>query len=147
MSEDQCVATKNDGEECEYAAKYPDGKCGIHSDHNERGPGRPSKLTDEVRQDVMVGARQGMTIEGCARLAGVAEKTFHSWLNENPDFRKSFRRARAQGELQRIQSVNEQGSRFILERSYGYVKTEKRELEHSGDADSPIMVIDRGDSE
>lgn len=133
MTEDQCVATKNDGDPCEYAAKYPDGKCGIHSEHNERQDpgGRPSKLTDDVRDDVMVGARQGMTIEGCARLAGVAEKTFHDWLNKNPDFRKSFRRARAQGELKRIQTVNERGSQFLLERSYGYTREQK--VEHTGD--------------
>jgi transposase len=130
MSEDQCVATKNDGEECEYAAKYPDDKCGIHSEHNERTPagGRPSKL-DDHEQDILTGARQGMTLEGCARLAGVAESTLHKWINENDEFSKSLKRARAQGELKHLQSVNDSGSRFILERSYGYVKTEKREVD------------------
>jgi len=128
-----CTATKNNGEPCEYAAKYEDGKCGIHSDHNE-GPGRPSKL-DEHWDDILTGARQGMTLQGCARLAGVDESTLHKWKNENEEFSKSLKRARAQGELKHLQSVNDAGSRFVLERSFGYVKTEKRELEHSGEID------------
>jgi hypothetical protein len=135
MNEDEiCGETKNNGEPCTYTAKYEDGKCGIHSDENDRTPagGRPSKL-EEHKDDILTGARQGMTKEGCARLAGVTEQTLHNWLNEDDEFFESFNRARAQGELQHLQSVNDSGSRFILERSYGYTKTEKRELEHTGD--------------
>jgi len=76
----------------------------------------------------MAGARQGMTLEGCARLAGVDESTLHRWINKYDEFRKSLNRARAHGELQHLQSVNDRGSQFILERSFGYVKTEKREV-------------------
>jgi len=139
MSDDLCNATKNDGEPCEYTAKYEDGKCGIHSEHNERqDPGGRPSLLDEYEDDIMVGARQGMTLEGCARLAGVAEKTLHSWINKNDEFRKSLKRARAQGELKRLQTVNERGSQFILERSFGYVKTEKREI--MGEGGGPVDV-------
>ena len=137
-----CNATKNDGDPCEYAAKYEDGKCGIHTDHNPRqDPGGRPSLLDEYEDDIMVGARQGMTLEGCARLAGVDESTLHRWINDNEDFRKSLKRARAQGELKRIQTVNESGSRFILERSFGYVKTEKRELEHSGEVSGSLFEL------
>ena len=128
MTNETCDAVKNDGDPCEYAAKYDDGKCGIHTDENPRqDPGGRPSLLEEYEDDIMVGARQGMTLEGCARLAGVAEKTLHSWINNNEEFRKSLKRARAQGELKRLQTVNESGSRFILERSFGYTKTEKRE--------------------
>ena len=124
-----CGEIKNDGDPCEYAAKYDDGKCGIHTDHNPRqDPGGRPSLLDEYEDDIMIGARQGMTLEGCARLAGVAEKTLHSWINNNEDFRKSLKRARAQGELKHLQTVNDRGSQFLLERSFGYVKTEKREI-------------------
>lgn len=133
---DTCTATKNDGDPCEYEAKYEDGKCGIHSEHNERqDPGGRPSLLEEYEDDIYAGARQGMTLEGCARLAGVAEKTLHKWINENEEFRKSLNRARAHGELQHLQSVNDSGSRFILERSFGYVKTEKREVEMDADVD------------
>jgi transposase-like protein len=146
MPDEQCNATKNDGEPCEYTAKYDDGKCGIHSDHNENTPagGRPSTLA-EHEQDILAGARQGMTLEGCARLAGVDESTLHRWKAQHDEFRKSLKRARAHGELQHLQSVNDAGSRFVLERSFGYVKTEKREHEHSGEDGGPIMVIERDD--
>lgn len=149
MSDDTCTATKNDGEPCDYTAKYEDGKCGIHSEHNDRGDpgGRPS-LLDKYRDDVLAGARQGMTKAGCARLAGVTEQTLHNWLNKNDEFFESFKRARAQGELQHLQSVNDRGSQFILERSFGYVKTEKREIMgEDGDAiqiDSDVVTVTEG---
>jgi hypothetical protein len=38
--------------------------------------------------------------------------------------------------------VNDRGSQFILERSFGYVKTEKRELEHSGTGEDGEIMID-----
>jgi len=133
-----CNATKNDGDPCEYDAKYDDGKCGIHTDEKDN-IGRPSEV-EKHTDDILVGARQGMTMEGLARLAGVAEKNLYEYLNRNPEFRKSLKRARAQGELKHLQSVNDRGSQFLLERSFGYVKTEKRELEHAGDGGGALEV-------
>lgn len=127
MTEETCNAVKNDGEPCTYAAKYDDGKCGIHTDETKHGPGRPSEVAKHT-DDILVGARQGMTMEGCARLAGVDESTLYRYLDKNDEFRKSLKRARAQGELKHLQSVNDRGSQFLLERSFGYVKTEKREI-------------------
>lgn len=125
-----CGEVKNDETLCEYAPKYDDGKCGIHSEENEdQDPGGRPSILEEHKDDILVGARQGMTLEGCARLAGVDESTLHRWKDKHEDFRKSLMRARAQGELKHIQSVNDSGSRFILERSFGYVKTERREHE------------------
>lgn len=126
MTEETCTAVKNDGEPCTYTAKHDDGKCGIHTDEKDN-IGRPSEV-DEHTDDILVGARQGMTKEGLARLAGVDESNFYRYLDRNPEFRKSLKRARAQGELKHLQSVNDRGSRFLLERSFGYVKTEKREI-------------------
>ena len=136
MSE-QCNEIKNDGDRCEYPAKYDDGKCGIHTDETKRGPGRPSEIAKH-EDDILTGARQGMTLEGCARLAGVDESTLYRYLDRNDEFRKSLKRARAHGELSHLQSVNDRGSQFILERSFGYVKTEKREIK--GDEGGPLEV-------
>lgn len=132
---DTCTATKNDGEPCEYDAKYDDGKCGIHTDEKDN-IGRPSDV-EKHKEDILTGARQGMNMQGLARLAGVDESTLHRYLNKdkNSEFRKSLNRARAQGELKHIQSVNDSGSRFLLERSYGYVKTEKHEMEDVTEGD------------
>jgi len=83
-----------------------------------------------------------MTLQGCARLAGVDESTLHRWINKYDEFRKSLNRARAHGELKHLQSVNDRGSQFILERSFGYVKTEKRELENVGDEPMTEITVD-----
>jgi len=130
MTDDTCGYEKADGTPCELPASRDDGRCHHHTDiEGERANGGRPSLLDEYEDDIYVGARQGMTLEGCARLAGIDESTLHRWIKKYEDFRKSLRRARAQGELKRLQSVNDAGSRFVLERSFGYVKTEKRELE------------------
>jgi len=127
MSEEICGAECGDGTPCQH----PAGSCPVpsHSQPDAENPqGRPSTL-DEHEDDIITGARQGMTLQGCARLAGIDESTLHRWIDKYDGFRKSLKRARAQGELQHLQSVNDAGSRFILERSFGYVKTERREVE------------------
>lgn len=140
------MPTSSDRELCGY--ETPNGPCKNPPSEGDScwieshggtvsGHGRPSKLADH-RQDILTGARQGMTLQGCARLAGVDESTLHRWKSEYEDFCKSLKRARAQGELKHIQSVNDPGSRFILERSFGYVKTEKREI--SGEGGAPINI-------
>lgn len=127
---EKCGYEKDDGEPCELPASKDDGRCHHHTEiKGERANGgRPSKLDDHW-DDIMAGARQGMALKGCARLAGVPEQTLHRWKNEHEDFRRELKRARAHGELKHLQSVNESGSRFLLERSFGYVKTEKHEVE------------------
>jgi hypothetical protein len=103
--------------------------------------GRPSTLA-EHKEDVLKGARHGMTIEGCARLAGVARKTLWNWREDYPEFASEFRQARAEGELDHLENVSDHGSQFILERSYGYTKTEKREIEAEHDVDGGISVTE-----
>lgn len=127
-TDDPCRNPATDGDSCWLAEHGGDADAS----------GRPS-LLDEYEDDILDGARQGMTLAGCARLAGVDESTLHRWINKHEEFRKSLNRARAEGELQHLQSVNDSGSRFVLERSFGYVKTEKREVdaqhEHTGQLD------------
>lgn len=131
---DTCGHPTADGDPCQNPATDGD-SCWLNEHGGDADPsGRPS-LLDEHESDILAGARQGMTLEGCARLAGVAEKTLHSWINKHEEFRKSLKRARAHGELQHLQSVNDRGSQFILERSFGYVKTEKREVDMDADVD------------
>lgn len=123
------------GEPCQHAPSKADGRCHIHTEvEGERAPGgRPRKYEDR-REDILAGARSGMTIEGCARLGGVAKDTLYRWLREYDEFSDAFKRARAQGELQHIKNVDDNGSRFILERSFGYTKT----TEHAVDTDANV---------
>ena len=140
MTEEICGwPTTSDGE-CQNPAGE-DGTCWIntHGDPDaENTGGRPS-LLDEYEDDILDAARNGMTLQGCARIAGIDESTLHRWKNKYDEFRKSLKRARAKGELKHLQSVDDNGSRFVLERSFGWVKTEKREVDadvaHSGQID------------
>jgi transposase-like protein len=141
-----CGYEKDDGEPCQLPASRDDGRCHHHTDiESERANGGRPSLLKEYEDDIYAGARQGMTLEGCARLAGVDESTLYRWIEKYEDFRKSLNRARAHGELQHLQSVNDSGSRFILERSFGYTKTEKREVENTGDEPLTELTIDFND--
>jgi transposase-like protein len=111
------------------------------SDGESDDPGRPLELADH-REDIMAGARQGMTLEGCARVAGVTRQTLHNWRNEYEDFAADLRQARAKGELQHLNNVNDHGSQFILERSFGYVKTERREVDADHDVSGDVSVVE-----
>jgi len=71
-------------------------RCWIpsHNDPDAENPhGRPEKLADR-RDDILAGARQGMTIEGCARLAGVSKDSLYRWLDKYEDFSDAFRETR-----------------------------------------------------
>ena len=133
MTDEICGAETVNGGKCQNPAGE-NGFCWIPShnpDSDEENPhGRPSKLGDR-KDEILQGAREGMTIEGCARLAGVHKSTLYDWLEKYEDFSDAFKRARARGELKHLQSVNDRGSQFILERSFGYTKSQ--EIEHSGD--------------
>lgn len=145
MTDDTCNATLNNGEPCVYAAKYADGKCGIHTDKTEDGDpgGRPSKL-EEYEEDILQAAREGLTYEGIARVAGVGVSTLRGWRDDHEEFSAALERARAKAERELIAEAD---SEFVLERSYGYVKTERLEADvnqtterEMGDAEREIAL-------
>jgi len=132
MTDDtRCGAECTDGTPCENDAD----SCPWHGTDDPPDTGRPS-LLDDYRDDIIEGAEMGMTLQGCARLAGVDESTLHRWINRYDEFRKSLRRARANGEQRHLQTVDDRGSQFILERSFGYTKSQ--EIEHSGEVDVEV---------
>ncbi|AHG00902.1 hypothetical protein HALLA_12010 [Halostagnicola larsenii XH-48] len=96
--------------------------------------GRPSKLEDHW-DDIMDAAKVGMSKKGIARTVGIDESTLHDWENKDAKFSESLKRARAVGERRLITSglydedVDTGMARFLLERSYLYVKTEKQEVD------------------
>lgn len=131
MTDDICGHPTGDGGECQNPATEGD-SCWIESHGGDvSGHGRPSKL-EATWDDVMAAAEEGLTLEGIARVAGIGVSTLREWRTENDDFSAALARARARGERDLIQEAD---AEFILERSFGYVKTEKRELEHSGGLD------------
>jgi transposase-like protein len=96
------------------------------------GKGRPS-LLEEYEDDILNAAREGLTYEGIARVAGIGVSTLHNWREAHEDFSESLERARSEAERELIQDVDPE---FVLERSYDYVKTEKREVDMDADVDA-----------
>lgn len=135
MTEDICgVPTGPDGEgsPCQNPPTEAD-HCWIESHGGDvSGHGRPSKL-EEYEDAILEAAREGLTYEGIARVAGIGVSTLHEWRDEHPDFSESLERARSVAERDLIQDVD---AEFVLERSFGYVKTEKREVELDADVDA-----------
>ena len=102
------------------------------------GHGRPSKL-DDVLDNVLDAAENGLSKKGIAETAGVDESTLHRWESNHDDFRKSLRRARARGQRHLIEGglygeVDTRMAQFLLERSHGYTK--EQEVELSGEVDT-----------
>jgi len=96
----------------------------LNGDDEAHG-GRPSIL-DEYEDKLLAAARKGLTYEGIARVAGVGVSTLHEWRDEHDQFSESLERARAKAERELIEDVD---AEFVLERSYGYVKTERLEAD------------------
>jgi hypothetical protein len=130
--DDICGAMTGDDEPCQNPATEGD-SCWIESHGGHvSGHGRPS-LLDDYEEDILAAAEKGLTYEGIARVAGIGVSTLHDWRDEHPDFSESLERARSRGERELIDDVDPE---FILERSYDYVKTEKREVDLDADVDA-----------
>jgi len=123
MTNTVCGEPRSDGDPCQWDVDAK-GPCPFHNDGDSPDNGRPSKLED-TKDDILDAAREGLTLEGCARVAGIGVSTLREWRKEYEDFSAALRRARAEAERELIQDVDPE---FVLERSYGYMKTEKREI-------------------
>lgn len=155
--DNHCGYDKDDGKPCRRPAGWgTESQMGHCKDHAEEYR-VPRKLDEETASTLRGAARAGAKIKDCAAVAGIARSTLWDWLNTGEEhasndldtplaeFYRTFQRARGAGA---VELLRDSSSEFILERSYGYVKTEKREVEHSGEGGGPIMVIERGsDSE
>lgn len=153
MTDEKCgYEDTTTGQPC----RHPAGSCPVPT-HTEAAPdggnpqGRPSKFTDERARDAIEAARESKSEAGCARAAGVSHTTIQNWQERDPTFTDedgkqrsflaAFTRARADGESMLIEGglreedVDSSMAKFLLASSYGYQKSEKREVEHSGQID------------
>jgi len=132
MTDDICCYPTADGQPCQNPATEGDHCWLAEHGGSADDSGRPSKL-EEYEDDILAAAREGLTYEGIARVAGIGVSTLHEWRDEHPQFSESLERARSEAERELIQEVDPE---FVLERSYDYVKTEKREVEMDADVDA-----------
>ncbi|WP_254547495.1 hypothetical protein [Halomarina pelagica] len=129
-----CGEETRDGTPCEI----PRDSCPHH--HNRNGWPR---LLAEREEEILKAAKIGKTKEGCARSAGVSKQTLYEWLDRFPDFADGFKRARAEGENRLVARTWERKPEFILERSFGYTKSEEVTHRHEDAVpiDAPASVI------
>jgi len=140
MTDDICGSTDTEsGDPCQTPAHL----CQWHNSDTE-GPdnGRPSKFGD-TRDDLLNAADSCKNIKQVANAGGVGESTLYEYLNSHPDFSESFKRARARAADRLIErgldpedEVDMSFVRFLLERSFQFVKTERKEI--SGPDGNPI---------
>jgi len=151
MTEDTCGEIKNDGEPCEYTPKCEDGKCGIHTEETDTDDGgRPSKF-ENVREDLIEAADGPLNLKQVANKGGISRSTLYEYLDEYEEFSDSFKRARAsaaerltQRALDPEDAIDISFARFLLERSFKFIKTERQELnathEHAGEGGGPVEI-------
>jgi hypothetical protein len=138
--EEVCGAIKNDDEPCDYTPKYDDGRCGIHTDKTETDPGgRPSKF-DEVKEDLLDAADGYINLKQVANRGGIHKSTLFRYLDEHEDFCDRFKRARGDAADRLVQraldprdEIDTSFARFLLERSFKFIKTERQEVDLNAD--------------
>jgi transposase-like protein len=110
MTDDICGHETTDGGTCEFKPKYPDGRCGHHTDEQQYEGGRPTKLSHQRQEQICQAIEQGKSITSAARMAGVDRTTVYGWIdrgeadkeadkeNEFTEFYDRLTRAKGHGE-------------------------------------------------
>lgn len=155
MTDAVCGYVKeSDDEPCQRPAGWgTPSDIGHCKDHAEEYT-VPRKMDEQTKQSLVGAARRGAFKKHCARVAGITPQTLRNWLNQGEEhiancmetplseFYLRFERARAAGAVERLEDVDPE---FVLERSYGYTKTETHEL--TGEDGGPIQTEDVTDEE
>jgi AcrR family transcriptional regulator len=78
----RCTARKADGRPCQAAALRGTTRCWHHS---FKVPGRPTKLTPELRDRILDAVLEGNYLETAAQVAGINKTTLYRWLRKAED--------------------------------------------------------------
>jgi len=159
MSDGTCGYEKDDGVPCRLPASRDDGRCHHHTDidgERENG-GRPSVMDDHKERIVFTAVGSGLKVKHQASLAQVSPDTLRrhacciSDLREaeieadDPcDFCEQYAQAHARGAMDVLDDCRPE---FVASASYGYTKTEKTELENTGDDPLAELTIDWDDAQ
>lgn len=136
-NEDICGVETATGDPCQRPAGWGTdsdiGPCKTHDPSLTTETGRPSKF-DDVVENLLDAADSPKNMRQVANAAGIHEDTLYRWLNEREEFSESFKRARARAADRLIQraldpsdEIDRGFARFLLERSFQFIKTERHE--------------------
>ena len=121
--------------------------------------GRPTKLTQEVQDAIVVALKAGMYIEASCDYVGIAPRTYYKWMSdaEREDaaeevlqFSQAVKKARAEAEYRNVQGIQVAGEEhwqaraWWLERSFPsrWGRQQRVQAEISGPGGGPIEVTD-----
>jgi hypothetical protein len=152
--DDICGVECVDGSDCQRPSGWGTdsdiGPCRTHdtSVRSDDPAHRPSKF-DDVRDDLLKAANSFKNIKQVANAGGLkSKKTLYTYLDEHPDFLHAFKRARADAADRLIRRGLDENDdidmgfvRFLLERSFKFVKTERKEVSGPDGGPVPIAAV------
>lgn len=97
----------------------------IQAETQERGVGRPTKLTREMVKTITDAMGTGMNVEDTCLYAGIGKSTFYEWIAEFPEFADAIKTAEVKAKMRRILRIEQaarngawQADAWYLERKY-----------------------------
>ncbi|MFW6435997.1 MAG: hypothetical protein ACOCY1_06400, partial [Halovenus sp.] len=94
-----------------------------------------------------------INLKQVANKGGVSRSTLYKYLDEHEDFSDSFKRARGKAADRLVQraldpddDIDVRFARFLLERSFKFIKTERQEVDLQADVDQ-TTTHELGDEE
>lgn len=119
---------------------------------------RPTKLTQELTDRIVLAIRAGNYSKVAAEMAGIGETTFYRWLElgakddakkEYREFRESIKRAEAEAEVRSVALIRQaadggtwQAAAWYLERKHGdrWGRNDKIRQEVTGANGAPVAI-------
>ena len=119
---------------------------------------RPSKLTQELTDRIVLAIRAGNYSKVAAEMAGIGETTFYRWMElgakedatkQYREFRESIKRAEAEAEVRSVALIRQaadsgtwQAAAWYLERKHGdrWGRNDKIRQEVSGPDGKPVPL-------
>jgi transposase len=124
---------------------------------NKKAIGRPRK-SDKVREEVLSNLREAMSIKSAYTLAGISERTYYRWIDEDEEWAKEVEMAKRFSEavmVSRLKGLADEkgdwrGYAWLLERRFPGEWTAKREIElnqtvNDGGAALVVQMIEQTD--
>lgn len=122
----------------------------IVGDEPDDNNGRPSKF-DDVHEDLLEAADSYLNMRQVANKGGIHEATLYRYLEDRDEFCEEFKRARGRAAdrlvrraLDPTDEIDVGFARFLLERSFQFIKTERHEVglddSHSFDATEGVTA-------
>lgn len=97
----------------------------IQPETQERGVGRPTKLTPVMLKTITDAMGTGLSVEDTCLYAGIGKSTFYEWIAEFPEFADAIKTAEVKAKMRRILRIEQaardghwQADAWYLERKY-----------------------------